>query len=162
MACKGQFRKGANITAPFRAKGYVMFCKVKVNKEALNYFRKLARENYPNEIQAYLLGTIASIDTIEILEFKYPKKYSIQSPTEVNWSDEDYREMYQYAHENNLTVVGDCHSHPNWDAVMSGADYRSSIFASLIICGIVSVYDRKTRVRFWTPNSALPCKIIYT
>ena len=139
-----------------------MFSKVRVSKHALNYFRQLARDNYPNEILAYLVGNVRAIDEIEVTRIVYPTRYKTQSPQEVEWIPEDYEALRQQVEVEGERLVGDIHSHPNWDAVMSGADYRSSIFGGLIVCGIVSVYERKTRVRFWTPNSALPVKIIYT
>ena len=141
-----------------------MFSKVRVKLGALNHFRKLARDAAPNEIQAYLIGKIVSIDTIEITKFCYTKSYAIQSPIAVQWSQEDYTKLQQYVYENGLLIVGDFHTHPNWDSVMSGTDYRHSILEQQVICGICSVdtATRKTRVRFWTPNSALPCQIIYT
>jgi proteasome lid subunit RPN8/RPN11 len=140
----------------------MMFSKVRINKAALNYFRKLARDSYPNEIQAYLIGNVRAIDEIEVTRFAYPTRYEEQSPQGVAWFVEDVDKLRQQAESDGERVIGDCHSHPSWDAVMSGTDYRSSVFGGLLMCGIVSVYGRKTRVRFWNPNSALPCKVIYT
>jgi len=143
-------------------KGDAMFSKVKVRKSALDHFRRLARENAPLEIEAFLTGTIISVDEVEIINFHYTKDYRIQTKYEVQWSTEAMTDLKTKAEDINLRVLGSIHSHPNWDAVMSHADYHAYVTDQLIICGICSVYNRKTRVRFWTPTSALPCKIIYS
>lgn len=139
-----------------------MFSKVNVSKGALNHFRKKAREAFPLEIQAYLLGRVVSIDEIEITKFLYTKNYAIQTNGSVCWYQEDLDKVRQQSIDTDQLVVGDIHSHPNWDAVMSPSDQSAAIIEGFSICGIVSIIDNKTRVRFWTPNSALPCKIIYT
>ncbi len=139
-----------------------MFSKVRVSKAALNHFRKKAREGFPLEIQAYLLGRIISIDEIEITKFIYTKNYAIQTTGSVCWYQEDLDKVRQQSIDTDQLVVGDIHSHPNWDAVMSPADQSSAVVEGFSICGIVSVNNNRTRARFWTPSSALPCKIIYT
>lgn len=138
-----------------------MFSKVIVRKGALDRFRKLARQS-PLEIHAYLLGEIKSPELVEVTSFIYPKEYAIQTTSCVQWTEEEYSKLKQKAERRGLQIVGDCHSHPNWDAVMSRTDYESSIMYGLHVCGIVSVYGAKTRVRFWTPTSALPCEIIHS
>ncbi len=139
-----------------------MFSKVKVKKGALDYFRKLARQSFPYEIQAYLIGKINSIDEVEIVSFAYTKKYSIQTKGTVAWYVEDYNLLKENAENAGYKILGDIHTHPSWDAVLSPADYKISVLEQQVICGICSVNDKKTRVRFWTPASALPCRIIYT
>jgi len=138
-----------------------MFSKVKVNKHALNYFRKLARKASPLEIQAYLAGHIISVDTVEITDFLYTKEYADQSENIVAWTSEEYTKLKDKIEKQGKTIIGDIHSHPNWDAVMSGQDYKAAITQQQVICGICSILKGKTRVRFWTPTSALPCKINY-
>jgi len=138
-----------------------MFSKVKVSKGALDHFRRKARKAAPLEIHAYLLGEVISLDTIRVVKFCYPKKYDIQTSGNVSWDAEEYSALKIKAENKALRIVGDIHSHPNWDAVMSGADYRGCLLDSLSVCGICSIYDNKTRVRFWTPTSSLPCDIIH-
>jgi proteasome lid subunit RPN8/RPN11 len=139
-----------------------MFSRVKVKRGALNHFRRHARQNGNLEVHAYLLGQIISPELVEVYKFVYPKKYNIQTHERVQWTIEEYDELKRYAESKNLKVIGDIHSHPNWDAVMSPSDYRACLVDGLVVCGIVSVYGKKTRVRFWTPTSALPCEITYT
>ena len=139
-----------------------MFTRVRLKKSALNYFRKKARESSGVEIQAFLLGNIISMHEVEISEFLYPKEYHTQTPSEVSWTADEYAQIWKKADEKGLSVLGDFHTHPSWDAVMSGVDYRGAVTSNFVICGICSVYDRKTRVRIWTPTSSLPLTIVYT
>ena len=139
-----------------------MFNKVKVKKGALDHFRRLAREAAPKEIQAYLVGKIVSVDSVEITEFAYPKVYHTQAINEVCWYEEEYKVLKNRVEASGERIIGDIHSHPQWDAVMSLNDYKSAITESLAVCGICSIYGKRTRVRFWTPTSALPCSIIYS
>ena len=118
-----------------------MFTKVRVKKGALNHFRKKAREAYPLEIHAFLLGNIKSVKEIEITDFRYPKTYNIQTAGSVQWTADEFAELKERATANNKTIIGDIHSHPNWDAVMSEQDYNACILDSLSICAICSIYN---------------------
>jgi proteasome lid subunit RPN8/RPN11 len=137
-----------------------MFSKVRVKKSSLDYFRKLARGS-KLEVHAYFIGKIVSPEVVEITEFIYPKEYAIQTTGCVQWTNEEFDAVKQRAEYLNLRVVGDIHSHPKWDAVMSPQDYKACLVDGLIICAIVSVHGKKTRVRFWTPTSSLPCTVVY-
>lgn len=139
-----------------------MFQRVKVKKSALDYFRTKAREEAPLECQAYLAGKVNSIDEIEIVKFLYTTNYAKQTTWEVQWFVDDYNKIKEKVEAEGLRVVGSVHTHPNVDAVLSKADYDAHIQEQLAICGIVSVRKNKTKVRFWTPHSALPCTIIYS
>ena len=139
-----------------------MFSKVRVNKYQLNYFRKIARQGFPNEVQAYLTGKVLSVDSVEITGFHYTPNYAKQGRGEVAWWAEDFNKVKKEAEEENLTILGEMHSHPNFDAIMSPADYSASITQQFVLCGLCSVNRGHTRVRFWTPTSALTCEIIYT
>jgi proteasome lid subunit RPN8/RPN11 len=138
-----------------------VFSKVKVKRGALNHFRKKARDVFPLELHAYLLGNVISVNTIEITDFCYPESYYIQTGNNVQWSAEEYAALKEKAAANNKVIIGDIHSHPNYEPIMSPQDYKAAILDSLSVCAICSVYGRKTRVKFWTPQSSLPCDIIY-
>ncbi len=139
-----------------------MFAKVRVKRGALNHFRKKARAAYPLEIHAFLLGTIKSVKEIEITDFRYPKSYNIQTGNNVQWTADEFADLKERATAANKLIIGDIHSHPDWDAVMSESDYNACILDSLSICAICSIQNNKTRVRFWTPTSSLPCEIVYS
>ena len=132
---------------------------VRVSKHALDYFRKKARD-CPYEVQAYLIGEVKYPNYI-VTSFEHPKEYELQTENNVQPSGEEYTKVKEKAYLEGRRIIGDIHSHPDWDAVMSPTDYEACISDGLQICGIVSVRGRKTRVRFWQANSALPCEIKY-
>jgi len=132
---------------------------VHVSKHALDYFRKKARD-CPYEVQAYLIGEVKYPNYI-VTSFEHPKEYELQTENNVQPSGEEYTKVKEKAYLEGRRIIGDIHSHPDWDAVMSPTDYEACISDGLQICGIVSVRGRKTKVRFWQANSALPCEIKY-
>jgi proteasome lid subunit RPN8/RPN11 len=137
-----------------------MRAKVRIKKSQLDYFRAKARETNL-EIQALLIGEVVSPELTVVEQFVYPTEYAIQKPNEVSWYQDEWNLVKRSAEERGKRVVGDIHSHPNWDAVLSPNDYRAHIEEGLRICGICSTQGRKTRVRFWIAESALPCAIEY-
>ena len=139
-----------------------MFSKVQIKKGALDYFRKLARQEAPYEIQAYIFGKVVSVDMVKITGFAYTREYGRQDKGAVSWFAEDIEKLKNKIKNNDDTLLGEIHTHPNWDSVMSPADYRANVTQQFVLCGICSVNKNRTRVRFWTPTSSLPCEIIYT
>lgn len=137
-----------------------MRAKVRVRKAQLDYFRAKARDTNL-EIHAYLIGEVVSPSLTVIDEFAYPKEYETQTESCVRWYQDEYDKVKRSAEERGKRIVGDIHSHPNWDAVMSPTDYRSHIEEGHRVCGLCSTWKRKTRVRFWIAESALPCEIEY-
>lgn len=135
-----------------------MRARVRVNKHQLDYFRSKARETHL-EIQAYLIGEVISPELTVVEAFAYTSSYATQKPNEVRWYQDEYNAVKRSAEERGKRIVGDIHSHPNWDAVMSLTDYRAHVEDGLRICGICSTMGRKTRVRFWIAESALPAEI---
>jgi proteasome lid subunit RPN8/RPN11 len=138
-----------------------MYSKVRIKKSALDYFRRQARNAYPKEIQAYLLGVITSVNEVRVTDVVYPYWYDTQTSEEVGWTADEFKQLKERAIAEHKMVVGDIHSHPNYDPVMSGQDYRAAILDSLLVCGICSVRKNKTKVIFWTPTSSLPCEVTY-
>ena len=132
---------------------------VRVSKHALDYFRKKARD-CPYEVQAYLIGEVKYPNYI-VTSFEHPKEYELQTENNVQPSGEEYTKVKEKAYLEGRRIIGDIHSHPDWDAVMSPTDYEACMSDGLQICGIVSVRGRKTKVRFWQANSALPCEVKY-
>jgi len=133
---------------------------VRVHRGQAAYFRRLARAS-SKEIQAYLVGHVVSPQLTVVDEFHYPKKYYVQTACEVRWFDEDYQAVKKAAEKRGKRIVGDCHSHPDWDAVLSPTDYRSHIEEGYRIAGICSIKHGRTRLRFWIAESALPLRIEY-
>ena len=135
-------------------------CKVKLVKNHLDVFRRMARKS-PLEIQAYLVGEVVSPSLTVIDRFAYTSEYGTQTRGKVAWYRADYDRVQREAEERGRRIVGQIHSHPNWDAVMSSDDFNVCIAGGLRICGIVSTDGRKTRARFWVMDSPVPCDIVY-
>ena len=134
--------------------------KVRISKQKVNYFRSLARETRL-EIQAYLVGRIVSPELVVVDDIKYTKKYHTQRGNEVAWYKNDYEAMRSAVESNGSKVLGDIHSHSEWDAVLSPQDYKVGIKEGFRLHGLCSTQGRKTRVRFWVVESALPLDIEY-
>jgi len=137
---------------------------VRVKRSQAAYFRRLAlREARATgkEIQAYLVGHVVSPNLTVIEEFHYPKKYYTQTTGEVSWFADEYNVVKLAAEAKGRRIVGDAHSHNEWDAVLSPVDYRSHIEEGFRIAGICSINKGRTRLRFWVAESALPLKIEY-
>jgi len=134
--------------------------KVRLKKGQLDHFRRLSRDS-KNEIQAFLVGEVLGPHSVRIDSFAYPPRYADQSPSHVQWYTIDFEKVRLDAEERGLSIIGFIHSHPEWDAVLSGTDYNICIRDMHRICGIVSTQGRKTRARFWSMDSALPYEIIY-
>lgn len=137
---------------------------VRVKRGQAAYFRKLAlreAEKSGREIQAYLVGHVVSPQLVVVDEFHYTKKYAEQTTGLVRWYDDDYQVVKKRAEAQSKRIVGDAHSHPNWDAVLSPVDYKSHIEEGFRIAGICSIDKGRTRLRFWVAESALPLKIEY-
>lgn len=135
-----------------------MRAKVRIKKSQLDYFRSKARATNL-EIQALLIGEVVSPELTVIESFAYPLHYAEQKPNAVRWYQDEYDAVKRSAERRGKRIVGDIHSHPNWDAVLSPSDYQSHIEEGMRVCGICSTMNRKTRVRFWIAESALPCEV---
>lgn len=137
-----------------------MSMKVKIDRNSLNHFRTKAR-NSAKEIMVYMIGTV-TVDRVNVEKLEYTSRYAHQTKTAVSWKWNEYQRVKQQAEERGKSVVGFLHSHPNdWDCVMSPGDHAVCVADGSILCGIVSVYGRTTRVRFWAMNSPLPCEVIH-
>jgi proteasome lid subunit RPN8/RPN11 len=137
---------------------------VRINRSQAAYFRKLAlaeARKSGKEIQAYLVGHVVSPQLVVVDSFHYTKKYADQTACFVRWYDAEYQVVKAAAEAAGKHIIGDAHSHPAWDAVMSPTDYVSLIQEGFRIAGICSTQKGRTRLRFWVAESALPLKIEY-
>lgn len=137
-----------------------MRSKVRLSKGQLDHFRKLARDSSV-EILAYIIGDVVSPNLSVIDSLQYTKEYGTQEKGEVCWFTHEYERVKKKAEERGRRIIGYIHSHPQWDSVMSEHDHLACIIDGFRLCGIVSTNGRKTRVRFWVVDSALPCEIVY-
>lgn len=138
---------------------------VRVKRTQAAYFRKLAlaeAKKSKKEIQAYLIGRVVSPELTVVDQFCYTRQYAVQTTGKVQWFQDEYEKRVEaVAAASDKRVVGDAHSHPDWDAVMSPVDYQSHIKEGFRLCGICSIQNGRTRLRFWVAESALPLKIEY-
>lgn len=137
---------------------------VRINRGQAAYFRKLAlaeAKRTGKEIQAYLVGRVVSPTLTVVESFHYTKKYADQTTQLVRWYDDDYQAVKKAAEAAGKHVVGDVHSHPNWDAVLSPTDYCAHITEGFRIAGICAVQNGRTRLRFWVAESSLRSEIEY-
>lgn len=113
------------------------------------------------EIQAYLIGEVVSPQLAVIDSFEYTQNYGTQTKSSVAWYTSEYERVRLKAEERGRRIIGFIHSHPEWDSVMSEADFDVCIRDGFRLCGTVSTNGRKTRVRFWVTDSPIPCKWVY-
>ncbi len=133
---------------------------VHVSKSALDYFRQRAR-NCPQEIHAYLIGEVHSPHHISVELIDHAREYAEQSKCRVQPTGEDYRRVKLRAENRGKRIVGDIHSHPDGDPIMSPDDHEAAIIDGMHISGIVGVHGRRTKVLFWLAGSSLPCEVSY-
>jgi proteasome lid subunit RPN8/RPN11 len=136
--------------------------KVQIKKSTLASFRRRAIRS-KKEILAYLVGYVSD-NIFVVIEVAYTKKYEISTPENVKWFDKDYYKVLADAQKQDLDIIGDIHSHPNCDAIMSEADYNGTALGN--VCGICAVYktpknNNRSLIRFWVKNSALCCDLEY-
>lgn len=133
---------------------------VYISKSQLDYFRRLARDDQ-REIMAYLIGHVFGPDYTRVDYVAYTNDYRVQTPGAVDWTVPEYVRVAREAEERGGRIVGFIHSHPEWDSVLSPGDYLKCISEGHHICGVVSVYGRRTRTRMWKMDCALPCEITH-
>ena len=133
---------------------------VYVNKATLDYARRKAR-NCPHEIHAYLIGEVLYPNRIIISSIEHAREYESQTKYSVQPTAAEFSRVAKIAEDKGKRIIGDVHSHPDYEAIMSPDDHRACVEDGLQICGIISIRERRTSVRFWLVNSALPCAIKY-
>ena len=134
---------------------------VRVRRSQAKTFRRKAREAYPLEMQVYLSGHVVSPQLVVVDKFWYTTDYFRQTESEVQWTEAEYDRVLKAAEVSGKRIVGDAHSHPDWDAVLSPTDYQSHIKEGHRVAGICSIQNGRTRLRFWIAESALPLHIEY-
>lgn len=138
--------------------------RIEAKKKALARFKSAARNAYPKETLAYLIGEKLG-DLILIEDVYFPEKVDLASTNNAvyyqNWWPE---EALEYARDHDLEVVGDIHTHPRkfkkWkglcsEVTPSEGDYIDGWEG---ICGICIVTQLKngslrTKVAFYGPTA---------
>lgn len=131
---------------------------VRIHRGRKAYFCKKAKQHYPNEMFAYLIGKQIHKGLIEVHHFYYPELY-VSTPGEVKTVPFD---IDTHAKTKDMQVVGDVHSHPDYLPVMSSKDHCDHKKNENKITAILEVPQvGRTRLVIWRDNTPLPCQIEY-
>jgi hypothetical protein len=137
--------------------------RVEYGRRMLAKFRAAARDAFPRETFAYLLGhALGDLYVIEDLWFP-PDVAEHCTTAAVNVQDSWLIDAREHARDEDLQVIGDIHSHPrmfrHWrgfsrEVTPSAGDHASGW--GLGLCGICAVIQEidgglKTRLKFYAP-----------
>lgn len=146
--------------------------KINVTTEVTDEFTARAKDSFPNETFAYLVGKYVTPDHVEVTKIIVPENVDAHcSPAEVDVQDKWLKAAKRKAKSEGLVVVGDIHSHPysaaeiaarrphKPDTSPSESDLERSLCAGPImaICLVTeSKAGRLTaRIRFWSPMNRI-------
>jgi proteasome lid subunit RPN8/RPN11 len=133
---------------------------VTISDSLIREFHKKAKESFPNETFAFLLGSNEN-DGITIKEVFFPsnvEKYC--RPDVILVQDSWYKEVKKYCKKTGSSIVADYHSHPynkkevflhKRDAAPSEQDYESISGQAMAICLITECKNGhlRARTKFW-------------
>lgn len=144
---------------------------IDARKEVLSRFKKAAKDAYPKEIYAYLLGQDAG--TYYLIEDLYFPEKVIESTTKNAVYMQDWwpSEVKEYAKENDLSILGDIHSHPRnfkkWKGLMSEVtpsegDYVDGWHGLCGICAVIQTRggSLRSKIAFYGPTSKITLREI--
>lgn len=137
---------------------------IEVRSPVISDFKRLAKEVFPKEAFAYLLGRDAG-NLVEIEDLWVPPDLASHTcETFVEISPTWIKPAKRAAKDLGLSVVGDIHSHPftysqlgnnslKWLASPSVGDMESGLEWITAICAVVQNKDGRFRstVKFWGP-----------
>jgi len=138
--------------------------RLQIPARIIRQFKKLAKEHFPREAYAFVLGKETST-TLKVEELWVPPDLATYStPASVSLPRHWAEEVWEYTQENDLDPLGDIHSHPfkqqeylfatgRPEAVPSEADFRTWTTGVNGICVVVEGKTGKLRshIRFWGP-----------
>jgi proteasome lid subunit RPN8/RPN11 len=141
-----------------------------VSKKIIGAFKQKAKENFPREVFAYLLGH-TNEEKIVIDSLFYPTNVDSHcTPCHVNiqpnWRSEAKRE----AKQTGTQILGDCHSHPYQydqksshfsDTSPSETDWDSTYNGEIsAICVVQQIKNERlrARIKFWAPMPQVKVK----
>lgn len=135
-----------------------------VPKKLVEQFKKKAREQFPVELYAVLIGH-DYCDKIEVLDFYYP---NFKANRFFIWCDGvGYLDAEEHASEVGLSIVGDIHSHC-FDSKYGGDHSKSERDHAwghkLRVQGICRVIEhakkrRRATVKFWGPTTPVDFRL---
>ncbi|HAS43147.1 MAG TPA: hypothetical protein DCS93_21890 [Microscillaceae bacterium] len=125
--------------------------KLDINQEALELMQKHAEATYPNECVGFFYGK--EDDTIRFIEqaVEVPNSKEGDQRRRFEVHPKDYMKAERYALENDTTLLGVYHSHPEHPAIPSEHDLKvAQPFFSYIIVSVKG--GKSVRVRSWQLN----------
>lgn len=138
--------------------------RIEIKKKAISQFKKAAKEAFPKETLAYLIGEHVG-DLVIIEEVYFPEKVNEASSKNAVYYQEWWpKEAKEYASDNGSNVVGDIHSHPRrfklWKGLTteitpSQGDYVDGWSGICGICVVSELKSGKLRagIKFYGPTS---------
>ena len=105
-------------------------------------FRRIAKQTYPNEAFAYLVGEVTARGVV--VEGLAHPSYNA-SPTAVNVSASEHARLVKEVKPSRL--VGTIHSHPEWSAEPSTHDIRNAAQCGEVVYGVMAVWEEGGRLR---------------
>ncbi len=125
--------------------------KLNIKKEAKEIIIKDAEQSYPYECCGFLFGKEAENERTVTAAKEVNNSKEINKEKRFEISAVDYMKAERFADENNLTLLGVYHSHPNHPAIPSEHDLKQALpFFSYTI---VSVRKNKTEnILSWRLN----------
>ena len=94
---------------------------IRISKANLKILENWAKECYPNEAPALLIGNFDDEKEVAIVTDVYPMENIEKSPVSFQIDPEEYYKIYKIAEENGKHIIGVFHSHP-MDPIPSGVD----------------------------------------
>ncbi len=138
-----------------------------IDKKLIKQFKDQAKEAFPKETIAYLCGSLEH-NIIQVEELWVPDNVLKHCTKDSIWVQPQWAiEAIEYAKDNDLVIIGDCHSHPcsykynysvsHWP---SEADIVSRGMAWQQITGICVVREApsgrlSSSIKFWGPTVPL-------
>lgn len=139
--------------------------KVTVPRRVLDSFRRLAKEKFPRETLAYLLGHRAG-ESYEVTGLWVPENIDAHVTKQYVFIQSSWQvDAHCHAEDEDVNVIGDIHSHPlpypaygghfNGEPVPSIIDLKGGWPGLAAICAVCEQPDKKllTRTLFYGPST---------
>ena len=120
---------------------------IKLEKQVVEYINKHGLEAFPNECCGFLFGDESDGRAINIAQRVVNSKEGDQR-RRFEISPMDYMKAERFALENNTTLLGIYHSHPNHPAIASEHDLAKAMpYFSYIIISVME--DNVADIKSW-------------
>lgn len=137
---------------------------VRVKRRLLESFKRQAREAYPRETFAFLLGHEEAdlVEIVELYELPEWKKFCTRDRVKIQpgW----LIEAQEHASDAGLVVVGDIHSHPeccSHEQSEADFDYAPGWNKIAGICRVSVAGERlRSSIRFWGPMIPVKAEVV--